>query len=160
MSDMLEWNRDRHSPGIAAMDGQHRAIVTLMDGLVQRDAARASKAELSKMLESLRQETVRHFKEIEAYMAATACPKLDIHQVIHRDLLVKLEEHVNRFQVEGERLGAGLLSFLKFWLAAHISGGDRHHYGQGPGECTRCASPRGPTAASPSARPARAGELR
>jgi hemerythrin len=96
-----------------------------MDGLVQRDAARAPKAELSGLLDTLQEQTEQHFKEEEAYMAATGYAKLDVHQVIHRELLLKLEEHVDRFKAEGERLGAGLLSFLKFWLWAHINGADR-----------------------------------
>lgn len=48
-------------------------------------------------------------------------------EVIHRDLLLKLEQHINQFKSGNGRLGVGLLSFLKFWLAAHITGADRQH---------------------------------
>lgn len=159
MSELLEWERARHSTWIDEMDGQHRAIVSLMDALFQRDAARASKAELSKMLDLLREQTARHFKEEEAYMAATGYSKLDIHQVIHRDLLLKLDEHVHRFQVGGERLGAGLSSFLKFWLSAHVTGADRGQHRQRPGEREWRLSP-DEAATKTGVRPAPAGELR
>lgn len=127
MTEFSQWDRGKHSLWIDEMDCQHQTIVWLMDNLSRCDADRASKAALSSQLDTLREYTVRHFKEEEAYMAATGYPKLDVHQVIHRDLLIKLDEHVNRFKSGSGRLGVGLLSFLKYWLAAHITGADRHY---------------------------------
>jgi hemerythrin len=59
-------------------------------------------------------------------MAATGYSKLDVHQIIHRELLVKLDEHVERFRLGTGRLGADLLGYLRYWLMAHITGVDRH----------------------------------
>jgi hemerythrin len=127
MTEFFQWDRGKHSLWIDEMDCQHEAIVSLMDSLARRDTDRASKTELSNLLDTLRAYTARHFKEEEAYMAATGYPKLDVHQVIHRDLLIKLDEHVNRFRGGSGRLGVGLLSFLKYWLSAHITGVDRQY---------------------------------
>jgi hemerythrin len=125
MTEFSQWERGKHSLWIEEMDSQHETIIWLMDDLAQRDAEKASKADLMTLLDTLRECTVRHFKEEEAYMAATGYSKLDVHQVMHRDLLVKLDEHMSRFKDGSGRLGVGLLSFLKYWLAAHITGFDR-----------------------------------
>jgi hemerythrin len=125
MTEFSQWGRGKHSLWIEEMDSQHETIIWLMDDLARRDADRASKADLMTLLDTLRECTVRHFKEEEAYMAATGYSKLDVHQVMHRDLLIKLDEHMSRFKSGGGRLGVGLLSFLKYWLAAHITGFDR-----------------------------------
>lgn len=125
MTEFYQWDSEKHSLWIDEMDRQHEAILSLMDDLARRDAERAPKVELTNLLELLTDYTVRHFKDEEAYMAATGYPKLDVHQVIHRDLLLKLEGHLSRFKSGGGRLGADLLSFLKFWLFAHVTGVDR-----------------------------------
>lgn len=127
MMEFFQWEREKHSPWMDVMDTQHEAIVALMDDLTRRDAERATKGELLNRLDTLREYTTRHFKEEEAYMAATGYSKLDVHQVIHRDLLLKLDEHVGRFKDGDGRLGPRLLSFLKFWLSAHINGSDRQY---------------------------------
>jgi hemerythrin len=132
MTEFFRSEREKHALWIDEMDWQHQSIVSLMEGLSRRDAERASKAELSSLLDTLRECTARHFKEEEAFMAATGYPKLDVHQVIHRDLLLKLEGHINQFKSGGGRLGTGLLSFLKYWLAAHITGADRQYSGHEP----------------------------
>src|ERR1041384_4446189 len=106
MSEFLRWEREKHSLWIDEMDGQHDAILSMMVSLHRRDAERAPKAELSSSLNSLRAYTARHFKEEEAYMAATGYCRLDVHQVIHRDLLAKLDEHLEHFERGGGRLGA------------------------------------------------------
>jgi hemerythrin len=125
MTEFSQWERGKHSQWIDEMDSQHETIVWLMDNLSRRDSERASRAELGNLLDTLRECTARHFKEEEAYMAATGYPKLDVHQLMHRDLLIKLDEHMSRFKGGTGRLGVGLLSFLKYWLAAHITGFDR-----------------------------------
>jgi hemerythrin len=140
MTEFSQWERGKHSLWIEEMDCQHETIIWLMDDLARRDADRASKTELGNLLDTLRECTVRHFKEEEAYMAATGYSKLDVHQVMHRDLLIKLDEHMSRFKSGSGRLGVGLLSFLKYWLAAHITGFDRQF-------------PRHPSRRSPAAEP-------
>lgn len=127
MSELFQWDRSKHARWMDEMEGQHHAIVSLMDSLYRRDTERASKAELSNLLDTLRDYTAQHFEEEEAYMAASGYPRLDVHQVIHRDLLIKLDAHVERFRAGGGRLGTDLISYLRYWLTAHITGVDRHY---------------------------------
>jgi hemerythrin len=109
------------------MDQQHRVLLELMANLARRDATGATKAELTEMLEVLRACTLEHFSNEEAYMAKMGCSKLEIHQLIHRDLAKALRDHIREFEAGNGRLGHRLLSFLKFWLCAHIRGADKDH---------------------------------
>jgi hemerythrin len=110
-----------------AMDRQHQVLVAIMDELAQRDAELAPKEELSALLRRLADRTAQHFEAEEAYMARTGYPKLDTHCIIHRSLLAALREHLQKFEAGGGRLGHKLLSFMKYWLVAHINSVDRHH---------------------------------
>jgi hemerythrin len=110
-----------------AMEAQHEVLTSLMNSLAQRDGQGATKAELSKLLRQLESLTVSHFAEEEVYMRELEHPKLDTHQIIHRDLLVMLRRHMEEFEA-GEtdgKLGCKLRSFLVYWLGSHIEGMDR-----------------------------------
>lgn len=125
MKEPVESRRSRHTPLVQIMDLQHESLTLLMRTLAQRDAAGASKGELSELLFQLEKDTVEHFRDEEVHMAEIAHPKLDTHQVIHRDLLAMLRRHTVEFESGSGRLGCKLLSFLKYWLGTHIEGMDR-----------------------------------
>jgi hemerythrin-like metal-binding protein len=119
------------------MDLQHEDLKLLMRALAERDAAGASKGELSAQLRQLEAVTVGHFRDEERHMADVGHPKLDTHQLIHRDLLAMLRRHIAEFESgSGGRLGCNLLSFFKYWLGAHIEGMDRQI-----AETTGCSLP-------------------
>ena len=110
----------------AEMDRQHETLVAIMDELERRDAQRAPKEELSALLVRLADCTLQHFEAEEAFMSRTGYPKLDTHCIIHRSLLSALHDHRQTFESGGGRLGHKLLSFMKYWLVAHINSVDRH----------------------------------
>jgi hemerythrin len=130
MSETFRWESEHESSSslrIEEMDRQHRLLIALMNGLAERAEQGASKAELAGLLEQLSDYTARHFQEEEAYMELTRYPKLDTHQLIHRDLLLKLRQHVSEFKSGSGKLGHRLMSFLKFWLTAHINSVDTYY---------------------------------
>jgi hemerythrin len=108
------------------MDRQHQSLTAIMEELARCDAQGAPKEALSALLQRLDDCTRQHFEDEEAYMAKTAYPKLDTHCIIHRSLLTALSEHRRTFEAGGGRLGHKLLSFMKYWLVAHINSVDRH----------------------------------
>ncbi|MEY4547337.1 MAG: hypothetical protein RL685_3532 [Pseudomonadota bacterium] len=126
MRVLAESNAEHCELQAEAMEAQHEVLTSLMRTLAERDANGASKAELSQLLRQLESFTESHFKDEEVYMRDLAHPKLDTHQLIHRDLLVMFRRHVDEFEAGSGRLGNKLLSFLKYWLASHIDGMDRH----------------------------------
>jgi hemerythrin len=125
---MIELTPPLHTPALdaEAMDWQHQNLVAIMEELARRDAQGASKEELSALLQRLDDCTRQHFEDEEAYMAKAEYSKLDTHSIIHRSLLSALNEHRQTFEAGGGRLGHKLLSFMKYWLVAHINSVDRH----------------------------------
>jgi hemerythrin-like metal-binding protein len=106
------------------MDRQHDILIELMSSLRERAEEGASKAELSDLLKQLSDYTVLHFRAEEACMEAMSYSKLDTHRLIHRDLLIRLREHVGGFETGDGTLSHRLTSFLKFWLTTHIKSVD------------------------------------
>jgi hemerythrin-like metal-binding protein len=129
MSELSGRQPERHSKDpvqAEEIERQHETMIALMKDLGERASAGASRAVLADLLQRLSDYTVLHFQAEEAYMAATSYPKLDTHRLIHRDLLIRLREHIRGFETGNGRIGHPLTSFLKYWLAAHINSVDIH----------------------------------
>jgi hemerythrin len=129
MSEFFDWEpeqRSKCSLQIEEMDRQHETLIALMSALGERAEEGASKEELSDRLKELSDYTVLHFGAEEACMEAMSYPKLDTHRLIHRDLLIRLREHVGSFEAGDGTLSHRLTSFLKFWLTTHIKSVDMH----------------------------------
>jgi hemerythrin-like metal-binding protein len=118
-------DRDRELQA-EAMEAQHEVLMSLMRAVAERGGQGAPKSEISQLLRQLESQTAHHFQEEEQYMRDLAHPKLDTHQIIHRDLLSMLRRHVDEFESSEGRVAPKLLGFLKYWLAAHFDGMDRH----------------------------------
>jgi hemerythrin-like metal-binding protein len=126
MSELFRFNPEQQSLQIHEMDRQHEILTALMNALTVRARAGASKAELSDLLKQLSEHTVLHFEAEEVYMEAMGYPKLDTHKLIHRDLLLRLGEHLRVFESGAGRLSHPLKSFLTYWLSTHINSVDVH----------------------------------
>ena len=128
MYDFFPWEPTKYGLAIAEMDHQHEAIIHVMNRLATRNAARASKEELSTLLLKLSSCALQHFADEEAYMASNAYPKLDAHKRMHTELITQLQGHVEAFEAgTSSRLEAKFFGFLKFWLLADIQGIDRQY---------------------------------
>jgi hemerythrin-like metal-binding protein len=125
MSEPINTNERSRELQAEAMEAQHELLTSLMNSLAHRDSAGATKIELSQLLRQLESLTASHFKEEETYMRELAHPKLETHQIIHRDLLIMLRGHMDEFEAGDGRLGCKLRSFLVYWLGSHIEGMDR-----------------------------------
>ena len=124
MKDLSGWDSRGTAKRLQQIERQHDHLVALIELLIQRDAAQAPTQELSGLLQELHAFIKQHFDDEEQYMLATEYPRLDTHRVIHRELLARLHDHVQRFERGQRRLGNQILSFLRFWLSAHITGQD------------------------------------
>src|SRR5688572_25523888 len=122
MSEFFDWEPEQHSKCAAQleeMDRQHETMIELMGALNERAEKGASKAELSDLLKELSDYTALHFRAEEVCMEAIRYPKLDTHRLIHRDLLIRLREHVDGFETGDGTLGQQLTRVLTFWLLGH-----------------------------------------
>lgn len=110
----------------AEMERQHEQLLLLVRDIAAGARSGASKRELSELLDDLARFTRQHFGAEEEYMVATEYARADVHRLIHQRLLSRLHEHIYAFQTGSGKLSHELLSFLEFWLAAHLHTVDEH----------------------------------
>lgn len=118
----FQWDK-RYDIGVADMNCEHQKLIGIMNRLHELYTAKAGKEATRKVVEHLVEYTKLHFAHEEAYMDQIRFPERHIHQLVHKDLLAKLEQHKQAFEKKG-LLTDDFFSFLKRWLAAHILGID------------------------------------
>ena len=122
MSQFFSWNSG-YDLGVKAMNNEHRTLIDLMNQLYEAHGSGSDFEELKTIFLKLEAYTLTHFSDEEKFMAEINFPDLEVHKLIHADLLKKLEKHKQEFLTKKE-LGPSLFDFLKMWLSAHIRGID------------------------------------
>lgn len=89
--------------------------------------AHANKRTISKALHDLAALTRKHFTHEEAMMLAADYAGRENHLWVHKDLLTRLDGHVQAFDAGSGTVPPELFSFLRLWLTAHIQGIDRKY---------------------------------
>ncbi|MEZ4387430.1 MAG: bacteriohemerythrin [Candidatus Krumholzibacteriia bacterium] len=119
----IEWT-PAMSVGHAGIDRQHQ---TLLDIYNRFDAAASQgkgRREVEGIVAELCRYTAIHFATEEQVLAEHGYPDLARHQVLHRQLIAKLDE----FQADlarGARVTSVLRQFLGYWWQNHILEHDR-----------------------------------
>jgi hemerythrin len=124
---LMEWN-DNLDVHVNEMNDQHKGLLDIMNKLYNQFNEGAPYATLHQLLTELGEKTTVHFAEEEKYMESISYPDLSKHKIIHKQLLEKFGEHVEKFESTKE-LDKGFFDFLKLWLQSHIMGIDAK-YGQ------------------------------
>lgn len=116
------WDPVKLDVGVALINNEHQNLIFLMNKLHERHAAGADKAELTKILTDLQDYTIKHFHDEEEYQASIGYPELEVHQLIHKDLLHILNKFARDYFASFSReVPTKLFEFLSMWLTAHIS---------------------------------------
>ncbi len=124
MSDsFFKWDQQRLTTHVDAMDNEHKKLVEIMNRLYERNEAKASKTELTSLVNELANWTVTHFEHEERFFDTLPYSQSEVHKKIHKDLIVRLKGHKEEFEKTGV-LGPAFFQFLKTWLTAHIMGID------------------------------------
>lgn len=126
---LMPWDEKKFDVHVPKMNAQHHGLVDVMNKLYDRAAAKAPKAELSKLITELKQRTVQHFRDEEALLASVNYPQLESHKSIHAQLLEDFGKHSNAFETGPGVVAAEFFNFLKLWLTAHIMHIDRKYSG-------------------------------
>lgn len=124
---LMDWS-DSLDIGVHAMNDQHKIILKLMNTLHDAHTSHKPFSEFIGPLDELKNYTVQHFAEEEAYMESIQFEGLKTHKIIHQDLLNKFSEHYENITKE-KKLDPKFFDFLKIWLTSHIKGIDIK-YGQ------------------------------
>lgn len=109
--------------GVEPMNDDHKRLLKLMADLESAYKAGSSIKEQFAILEELKDFTVKHFRQEEAFMESIKYPELATHKMIHQNLLERFGTFVTRYRAEG-KLEDEFFGFLRSWLTAHIMGID------------------------------------
>jgi hemerythrin-like metal-binding protein len=128
MGDFFNWDPAKLSVKVAAMDEEHKILISKMNALHAANAQGKDKATIQVLLNDFVQYALKHFADEEAYMAKISYAGLDTHKAVHKQLVGKIKEHIAIFESTG-KLSADFFSFLSIWLSAHIRGVDAKYSG-------------------------------
>lgn len=119
----IQW-QDQFNVGVEVIDNAHRKLFSIMRRLMelteQKDKSRFACEEGIKFLKNY---TLRHFAEEEAYMESISYPRQELHKHIHENFRVKtlpaMEQELEQseFSDESVRLFTGI---CLGWLTGHI----------------------------------------
>lgn len=118
----IAWN-DGLALGVPEIDAQHRRLIGIINTFLDAmDQGRGEQAVASALAE-LRDYTEVHFQDEEALMARNGFPGLEEHRRVHKDLLDKLGDRLERVLDKGTT-AKDVHVLLKSWLVDHFLGRD------------------------------------
>jgi hemerythrin-like metal-binding protein len=106
----LSWHED-FSCGNATIDDQHKKLFKTSSKLLSAISGGSAKAEFLALIESLLEETRRHFQDEEEILSANKYPLAGEHHQIHSGLLAKAAELSAKFTSNQLTIGE-LFTFL------------------------------------------------
>jgi len=128
-SSLFQWDPNKYSVQVPAMDNEHMEIIRLMNILFDKANSKKPKPEILDAMSALAKYTVKHFNDEEKYFSAL--PNYQgaaIHKKIHEDLLKKVTDFITKYQNQaGSEVDPAFFNFLKVWLSAHIAGIDKKY---------------------------------
>ena len=122
----LTWH-SAYNSGNVMIDEQHRALLDGINQLLAAILTMRPADEVSTLIDVVIRDTVQHFKDEEAIIAAAGFPGLAEHAAIHRTILDDAYSFVNRFHAGTLPLGE-LFQFLAKEVAQHMLGSDREFF--------------------------------
>lgn len=119
----IHWNSTMET-GQPLMDAEHRIMVMLFRKLDVALKTHQTEATLNHICQELKRCVEFHFASEENIMRETRYPEFAAHQIIHTELLMKLNEFVSKI-VNHREFHDDLLDFLYKWLIEHIAKEDQ-----------------------------------
>jgi hemerythrin-like metal-binding protein len=123
VTEFFRWDPAILSVAVPEMDNEHIKLIEKMNILYQIQTSGGDRAAISRALDDFAGYTVTHFADEEAYMGRIKFEGIEIHKIIHKQLLEQVTGHVAEFQRTG-RLTEAFFNFLAVWLTSHIRGID------------------------------------
>ncbi len=120
----LEWQTEL-DVGHEQIDGDHRALVGILNQVQVALEQGKDKAEISKILHFLKDHTVNHFGTEEALMVHHNFPGAPAHFAEHANLVVQVSDFLDDYRVDNHVGADALLAFFKVWLMNHTQSLDR-----------------------------------
>lgn len=115
----IDWN-DVNDVGLSKIDGQHKELINLSNGLLQAMTVGKGADVLEETFAELRAYTEKHFRDEERLMEEIAYPELGDQRKVHRLLVMEVEafhEDLSKGKVSPRQA----LEFINGWIVKHIN---------------------------------------
>jgi len=106
--------------GVPSLDSQHKRFIELANDILQAVRAGETPKQVSARLSKLREYTVYHFADEEAFMRSVGYPELKAHSLEHEELKKLVRYHQEKLFREKLVREKDLLEFLKKLLVDHV----------------------------------------
>lgn len=128
-NSLFQWDPNKYSVLVPAMDSEHQEIIRLMNLLFEKANAKKSKSEILDAMNALAKYTIKHFQDEEKFFTALPnYPGAATHKKIHEDLLKRVTDFITKYQnQQSPEVDPAFFNFLKVWLSAHIAGIDKKY---------------------------------
>lgn len=114
----MDW-KDHYSVENALIDKQHQALFGLVNEVAEKVKS-GNLPEIKGVIKRLSSYTVEHFRDEEAIMRKAGYPDLEDHQMIHAELLEKVEGLQAKLEKNQAVSLVSVIRFLSDWLKDHI----------------------------------------
>lgn len=113
---------ERYLTGIDEVDGEHRALIRIIERLAAAGRTQPERAAIGSLLEQLRECADRHFATEERLMAEAGCARRHVlaHKREHRDFARHLTRFGRWLEDDPRSAAAPMLGFASDWLTHHI----------------------------------------
>lgn len=116
--------KEEYKIGVELIDEEHTHLFELVEEayqLLKEEFVSDKYDQIMRILQELREYTIKHFTDEEAYMESIDYPALFIQKAQHKSFVEKLEEldHMN-LDEDQDKIIEDLLTFLTDWLINHI----------------------------------------
>ncbi|MCS6837964.1 MAG: bacteriohemerythrin [Bdellovibrionaceae bacterium] len=125
----FEWDPNKYSVSVPAMDREHQELIHLMNHLHELNQQKSDKKVIVTAFENLLKYAEKHFQDEEAFFFSLPhYPLAQAHKKIHDDITNKLNDFFVKFKAQpSSQLPDDFFNFLKIWLSAHIAGIDKKY---------------------------------
>lgn len=120
------WTRDLEI-GIAAVDDDHRKLISLIDDLHEAMAKGKAKELLAKTLDELIHYTRHHFRREEELMRHARYAGYEQHKQEHDALVKQVTDLRDTYRSGNTMLTVKTAAFLRDWLSNHILKTDKQY---------------------------------
>ena len=116
---LIEW-QDSFSVGVAAVDSDHKVLISLLNQLYEAREGGQSQDVVGSVMNVLIEYTMSHFQREERLMELGGYPEIEEHREMHRRLTAQVQTFRAQYE-QGRQAAVGeLFEFLKNWLIGHI----------------------------------------
>ncbi|MDP2877135.1 MAG: bacteriohemerythrin [Holophaga sp.] len=114
----MDWKAE-YSVENALIDKQHKALFDLVNEVAEKVKS-GNLPEVKSVINRLATYTVEHFKDEEAIMIKAGYANLEDHEMIHAELLEKVQELQHKLANNQAVSLVAVIRFLSDWLKEHI----------------------------------------